>query len=103
MDGRSYCPLHARCVQQVIAPRLGLCTLDGWNDDVVAVYQLAPMSDACEICQSLNFPEERVLRGHFTICCSNGKTSDLPPFEDPGPVFNVICHGSLMSHESSQW
>jgi hypothetical protein len=42
----------------------------------------------------LNFPEERVLRGHLAICCNHGKTAHLPPFDDPGPVLHELLTAS---------
>jgi len=29
-------------------------------------------------------------RGHFNICCSHGKTSQLPSFDEPGPVLHEL-------------
>ena len=88
--GGSYCPLHADRRERALPARLGLGTVDDWSDDAVAVHQLAPMLDECQACQSRNFPEERVGRGHFTICCSNGKTKHLESFDEPGPVLHDL-------------
>ena len=60
--------------------------LEEWRDDKVALHLLGSMTDPCEDCGSQNFPEERVSRGHFNICCSHGKTSKLSAFDEPGPV-----------------
>jgi mono/diheme cytochrome c family protein len=54
------------------------------------------MTEECDLCGSLNFPEERVSRGHFTICCSHGKTRHLPSFDEPGPVLRQL----LTSHDA---
>ena len=58
----------ARAKERELAPRLAIGTLHEWNDDAVAVHLLGPMTDDCDHCASLNFPEERVGQGHFSIC-----------------------------------
>ena len=94
VDGGSYCPRHAKEKRRQTAPHRGLVTLDDWSDDAVETHLLGPMTDKCECCASLNFPEERVLRGHFSICCNHGKTAHLPPFDDPGPVLHELLTAS---------
>ena len=51
------------------------------------------MDANCEKCASNHFSSERIgtrANGHFSICCDNGKTCDLPPFAEPTPVLQEL-------------
>ena len=82
----SYCKRHARYVRRLRVPHVACCSLDEWTDDLVSTHRLGDMKQLCDKCGSLNFPEESIGTGarvHFSICCDNGKTKQLPRFEDP--------------------
>ena len=88
----SYCSFHARMVRRDAAPAVALCSLDDWSPASVSVHSLGELQ-RCEACNSWNFPEEAVGQGnkrHYNICCSNGKTLDLAPFEEPEPVLRDL-------------
>ena len=79
---------------RLAAAHVALGTLDEWNDELVAAHVLQAMTQVCEHCSSVNFPEERVGGTHFNICCSAGKTSELQAFDDPGPQLHALLTGS---------
>lgn len=55
----------------------------------VTPYNLGDLTFKCEHCHSLHFECEKTTRGHFSLCCGNGKIS-LPESRLPNEIFDLF-------------